>query len=48
MFLTSGGQVNKMGQDYIGMTLLGAINAAVGRQNIRKGLHYHHEVSFLE
>ena len=33
-----------MGADYIGMTVLGAVNAAVGRQNIHRDLQYDHQV----
>ena len=34
-----------MGADFIGMTILGTLNAAIGRQNIRPELSYSHQVS---
>ena len=36
----AGGRVTKLGTDFIGMTVLGSINAAIGRQNIRADLRY--------
>ena len=36
--------MTKLGADFIGMVLMGSINAAVGRQNIRRDLRYQAQV----
>lgn len=41
----AGGKVTKLGADFIGMTVLGTLNAAIGRQNIRPELTYSHQAS---
>lgn len=43
----AGGNVTKMGADFIGMTVLGTLNAAIGRQNIRAELSYSHQVRYI-
>ena len=43
----TGGTVNKIGADYVGMVVLGTFNAAIGRQNIRPDLQYSAAVRLL-
>ena len=43
--MNAGGKVTKLGADFIGMTVLGTLNAAIGRQNIRPELSYNRQAS---
>ncbi len=38
--IAAGGKVSKIGADYVGLLVLGVLNAAIGRQNIRSDLVY--------